>query len=130
MTFDMVGKYASCAIFSVTILLVGAFLSLSTSIQVNLVGEKPPFLFALFILIASLFILIGTSYLSYTAWFDSAETEERVGLAMERLAKSYGHFRFLVITNRFFLLWFIRIFYPIPALFSLGLFVLVLLSAF
>ena len=130
MTLDMVRKYATCAIFSVAVLLVGVLLSLPISIEVNSVGEKPPFLFALFMLIASLFILIGSSYLSYTAWFDGATTREKVGLAMERLAKRYGPFRFLVITNSFLLLWFIRIFYPILALFSLGLFALVLLSAF
>jgi hypothetical protein len=126
----MVRKYASCAIFSVVVLLVGVVLSLPISVDVNSVGEKPPFLFAVFMLISSLFILIGTSYLSYTAWFDGAKTQERVGLAMDRLAKSYGHFRFLVITNRLFWLWFIRIFYPVLALLSLGLFALILLSAF
>ena len=126
----MVRKYSSCAIFTLAVLLVGVILSLPISIKVQSVGEKPPFLFAVFMLISSLLILIGTSYLSYTAWFDGAKTQERVGLAMDRLAKSYGHFRFLVITNRLFLLWFIRIFYPILALFSLGFFALVLLSAF
>ena len=130
MILDMVRKYASCAIFSVIVLLVGVLLSLPISIEVNSVGEKPPFLFAFFMLIASLFILIGTLYLSYTAWFDGEKTQERVGLAMDRVAQRYGPFRFLVITNRFLLLWFIRIFYPILALFSLGLFALVLLSAF
>ena len=124
----MVKRYASCAVFSIAVLLIGVFLSLP--ISVNRVGEKPPFLFAAFMLIASFLITIGTSYLSYTAWFNGTTTQEKVGLAMERLAKSYGHFGFLVITNRFFLLWFIRIFYPILALFSLGLFALVLLSAF
>ena len=126
----MVRRYTTCAIFSVVVLLVGVLLSLPISIGVNAVGEKPPLLFAVFMLIASVFILIGTSYLSYTAWFDGTKTQERVGLATERLAKRFGPFRFLVITNRLFLLWFIRIFYPVLALFSLGLFALVLLSAF
>jgi len=126
----MIRGYASCAVFSVAILLIGVFLSLPVSIEVHRVGEKPPFLFAAFMLIASLFILIMASYLSYIAWFDGAKTQERVGLRMERLAKRYGPFRFLVITNRFFLLWFIRIFYPVVALFSLGLFALFLWSAF
>ena len=126
----MIRRYASCAVFSMAVLLVGVFLSLPISIEVHSVGEKPPFLFAAFMLIASLFIVIMASHLSYTAWFDGAKTQERVGLRMERLAERYGPFRFLVITNRFFLLWFIRIFYPVVALFSLGLFALVLLSAF
>ena len=126
----MMKRYASCAIISVAILAVGVFLSLSPSIEIYRIGEKPPFLFALFMLIASLFIMIGASYLSYIAWLDGAKTRERVGLRMDRLAKRYGPFRFLVITNRFFLLWFIRIFYPIVALFSLGLFTLFLMTAF
>jgi len=126
----MVRKYASFAVFSVAVLLIGVFLSLSSSVEVNSVGEKPPILFALFMLMASLFILIGTTYLSYIAWFDSAKAKEKIGSAIDRQAKRYGPFRFLVITNRTFLLWFIRIFYPILAVFSLGLFALVLLSAF
>ena len=126
----MMKRHASCAIISVAILAVGVFLSLSPSIEIYRIGEKPPFLFALFMLIASLFIMIGASYLSYIAWLDGAKTRERVGLRMDRLAKRYGPFRFLVITNRFFLLWFIRIFYPIVALFSLGLFTLFLMTAF
>jgi hypothetical protein len=48
----------------------------------------------------------------------------------EQLAKSYGHFRFLMMTNRTFLLWYVRIIFPILALLSLGLFAIVLLSAF
>ena len=126
----MVKRYATCATFSMVVLIVGVFLSLSPSIEIYRIGEKPPFLFALFMLIASLFIMIGASYLSYIAWLDGAKTRERVGLRMDRLAKRYGPFRFLVITNRFFLLWFIRIFYPIVALFSLGLFTLFLMTAF
>ena len=126
----MAKKYASCAVFTVTVLVIGIFLSLPSSIEVNSVGEKPPFLFAVFMLLAFLGIFIGTSYFSYSAWFDGVQTQERVGLAMDQVAKQYGRFRFLVITNRVVLLWFIRIGYPILALFSLGLFALVLLSAF
>src|SRR5215213_8808480 len=103
----MARKYASCAVFSVVVLLVGVILSVPISVGVNSVGEKPPFLLAVLMLVSSLFILIGTSYLSYTAWFDGAKTQERVGLVMDHLAKSYGYFRFIVITNRLFLLWFI-----------------------
>src|SRR5512138_1472016 len=126
----MIKRYASCATFTVAILFVGVIMSLSTSIEVDSVGEKPPFLFAAFMLIVFLFILIATSYLSYTAWFDGEKTQERVGLAMDQLAKSYGHFRFVVITNRFFLLWLIRIFCPILAVFSFAFFVLFSFGAF
>jgi uncharacterized membrane protein len=119
----MVRKYISFAVFCLIVLLVGIVLSLPFSIRVTSTGEKPPFLLALLLLITLFFSFIMPLYLSYQAWVDEAEARKKLGSRAEQLAKQYGLFRFLVVTNTTFLLWNARIVYPIVALFSsVGLF--------
>ena len=127
---DKVGRYISFAVFCVVVLFVGVLLSLPFSVRVDSVGEKPPFLLALLLLLTSLYIFIMFLYRSFNSWVDGAKTREKLGVRAEQLAKQLGAFRFLVITNSTFLLWQVRIAYPIIALLGLGLFALILLSAF
>jgi hypothetical protein len=127
---NMAKKYISFAVFCVIVLSVGVLLSLPFSLRVTSTGEKPPFLLAFLLLIASLFSFIMPLYLSYKAWVDGEETREKLGSRAEQLAQRYGPFRFLVVRNKTVLLWNARIAYPIVALFGLSLFILILLSAF
>jgi hypothetical protein len=126
----MLRKYVSFAVFCLITLLAGIVLSLPFSIRVTSTGEKPPFVLALLLLITTFFSFIMPLYLSSQAWVEEAETRKKLGTRAEQLAKRYGPFRLLVVTNATFLLWNARIVYLVVALFSLGLFILIILSAF
>jgi hypothetical protein len=110
--------------------LIGVLLSLPFSIEVNSLGEKPPFILAVLLLLTSLSIFVRNSYQAFTAWVDGAQTREKLGLRAEQLAKQLGGFRFLVITNSTFLLWYTRIASPVVALLGLSLFAVVFMTAF
>ena len=126
----MVKRYISFIALCVVILLIAVVLSMPVKVEVHSVGEKPPFLFALLLLITLLVTAVLATYASYFAWFKEIKARSNIKNTIEQLANRYGYFRFLVITNVTFLFWFIRFTSPISALFSFGLFLLILFSAF
>jgi hypothetical protein len=125
----MVKRYISFFAFCVVLLLIGIALSISGEIEVNSVGEKPPFVFALFFLVTSLTSTIGLFYVSYLYWFQETKARANLKTLIDRMAKGSFLFR-LPLYNHQFLFWYIRLTFPILAIFLLGLFLLVLFSAF
>ena len=97
--------------------------------EIHSVGEKPPFLFALFFAISMLATAIGAAFISYLCWFQGKTARTKLGATIERLADRFLIFR-LPIYNTTFLFWYIRFFSPITALLLFGLFLLGLFSAF
>ncbi len=126
---NLIKRYVSCFAFCAVILLISVVFSIPIKIEVHSVGEKPPFLFALFFAISLLATAIGATYLSYLYWFQGIKARTNLEATIERLAKRFFIFR-LPIYNPTFLFWFIRVFVPITALILFGLFLLVLFSAF
>jgi len=126
---NLIKRYVSFFAFCAVILLIGVVLSVPIKVEVHSVGEKPPFLFALFFAISLLATAIGAAYLSYLYWFQGVKVRTNLEATIEKLANRFFIFR-LPIYNPTFLFWFIRAFVPITALMLLGLFLLVLFSAF
>jgi hypothetical protein len=111
------------------ILLIGVVLSIPVKLEVHSVGEKPPFLFALFFSILLLVSAIGATYVSYLYWFQGVKTRKNLTMTIEQLANRYFIFR-LPIYNPAFLFWFIRLTIPALAILVSGLFLLTVFSAF
>ena len=126
---NLVKRYVSFFAFCAVILLIGVFLSVPIKVEVHSVGEKPPFLFALFFTISLLATAIGGPYLSYLYWFQGIKARTNLEATIERLANRFFIFR-LPIYNPTFLFWFIRLTIPVAALLLLWLFLLVMFSAF
>ena len=126
---NLVKRYVSFFAFCAVILLIGVFLSVPIKVEVHSVGEKPPFLFALFFTISLLATAIGAAYLSYLYWFQGIKARTNLEATIERLANRFFIFR-LPIYNPTFLFWFIRLTIPVAALLLLWLFLLVMFSAF
>jgi hypothetical protein len=122
-------RYVSFFAFCIAALLIGFVFSVPVKVDVHSVGEKPPFLFALFLAIFLLAMAIGATYLSYLSWFQGAKARTNLTASIEQFANRFVIFR-LPIYNPAFLFWFIRVFIPIVALLLFGLFLLVVFSAF
>jgi hypothetical protein len=126
---NLIKRYVSFFAVCAGILLIGVVLSIPMKVEVHSVGEKPPFLFALFFLVVSLASAIGGFYVSYLYWFQETKSRTNLKTLTDRLANRFFLFR-LPIYNPKFLFWYIRLTFPILALFLSGLFLLVLFSAF
>ena len=126
---SLVKRYISFFAFCVFILIIGDALSVPIKVEVRSVGDKPPFLFALFFSVILLASAIGGFYGSYLYWFQETKSRANLQTSMERLAQRSFLFR-LPIYNPKFLFWYIRLTLPMLALFLLGLFLLVVSSAF
>jgi len=126
---NLVKRYVSFFTLCVVILLIGVAFSVPIKVEVHSVGEKPPFLFALFFSVILLASAIGGFYGSYLYWFQGTKSRANLNSSIERLANRSFLFR-LPIYNPKFLFWYIRLTLPILALFLFGLFLLVSLSAF
>lgn len=125
----MVKRYISFFTFCAFLLLIGIVFSIPFKVEVNSVGEKPPFVFALLFSAILLASVIGGFYISYLYWFQEEKARASLKISIEKLADRSVLFR-LPIYNPKFLFWYIRLTFPILALFLLALFLLVLLSAF
>ena len=125
----MVKRYISFIVFCVPILLILVIFSIPAKVEIRSVGQKPPFLFALFLSIILLALAIIGFYGSYLCWFQGKKSRANIKTSIEKLANRFVLFR-LPIYNPTFLFWYIRITFPIIALLLLGFFFLVLFTAF
>lgn len=126
---NLIKRYISFFAFCAGILLIGVVLSIPMKVEVHSVGEKPPFLFALFFSILLLASAIGSIYLSYLYWFQGIKARKNLAITIEQLAVRSFIFR-LPIYNPAFLFWFIRFTIPVVAILVSGLFLLTVFSAF
>lgn len=108
---------------------MGVVLSIPMNVEIHSIGEKPPFLFALFFSILLLVSAMGAIYLSYLYWFQGIKARKNLTTAIEQLAIRSFIFR-LPIYNPSFLFWFIRFTIPVVAILVSGLFLLTVFSAF
>src|SRR5687767_1910840 len=113
----MVKRYISFFTFCVFLLLIGVALSIPVKVEVNSVGEKPPFVFAFLLSVASLASAIGGFYVSYLYWFQEEKARANLKTSIEKLANRSVLFR-LPIYHPKFLFWYIRLIFPILALLS------------
>jgi hypothetical protein len=125
----MVKRYFSFFTFCVVLLLIGVALSIPAKLEINSVGEKPPFVFAFLFSVTLLASATGGFYFSYLYWFQEEKSRANLKTSIEKLANRSVLFR-LPIYNPKFLFWYIRLTFPILALFLFVLFLLVLFSAF
>src|SRR5437773_6442371 len=109
---NLIKRYVSFFAFCAGTLLIGVVLSVSMKVEVHSVGEKPPFLFALFFSMLLLVSAIGATYLSYLSWFQEAKARINLTTTIERLANRFIFFR-LPIYNPTFLFWCIRLTIPV-----------------
>jgi len=126
---NLIKRYVSFFAFCVGILLIGVVLSTPMKVEVHSVGEKPPFLFALFFSILLLVSAIGATYISYLAWFQGEKARINLTTTIEKLVHRFIFFR-LPIYNPIFLFWLIRLVTPVVAFLLFGVFLLVIFSAF
>ncbi len=126
---NLVKRYVFYTGFCIVILLSGIIFSVPIKIEVNSVGVKPPFLFALFFSILLSTSAIGTAYISYMSWFQGTKIHNNLKISIEYLANRFFIFR-LPIYNPTLLFWYIRITSPVVAFLLLILLFVLLKSAF
>ncbi len=126
---NWIKRNASFFALCVLVVLILVILTVPIKLEVNSVGGKPPFLFALLFSALSLVATIGMAYSTYLAWFQEARARSNVKRTVEQLAKRFPIFR-LPMWNPALVFWYLRIISPIASIILLGFFLLALLSAF